>query len=185
MNFSPGVVHTPQHKHTAAVVAFSFWCLVFRLLKCSSVSSSGKIANLCVLVCAQTFVSRKNKILPALISRQLSRWNISQQGAFAAESADGILGCIRIPANAGSFPLLQVVWSRKGLQCSSHGSSRAQPGRPLQLLFSQVYDENSTYASRPGMCTPWWEQLQSPEGFSAEWVKLLMQRFIHLSEHLT
>lgn len=66
MNFSPGVVHTPQYKDTAALVAFSFWGLVFRSLKCSSVFSSGKIANLCVLVCAQTFVPRKNKTLTSI-----------------------------------------------------------------------------------------------------------------------
>lgn len=118
------------------------------------------------------FVSRKNKALPAIVFSYLSRLNISQQYARAVKRANGILSCIRIPANAGQFSLLQVVWSRKGLQRSSYGSSWSQPRRPIQLLFSQVYDENSTYVSRPGTYRPYSEEVKNLKVFCATWFSL-------------
>ena len=45
---------------------------------------------------------------------------------------------------------LQVVWTGKGLQCSSHGPARTQSGRPLQLLLPALHHEDRPHVGRSG-----------------------------------
>lgn len=61
------VLHTPL-RITPLLLWFHFHSGVWHFGCWSSVFSSGKMASLCVLVYAQALVSRKNKILAALIS---------------------------------------------------------------------------------------------------------------------
>ncbi len=43
----------------------------------------------------------------------------------------------------------EVVWHRRGLQCSGDGATGAQSGGPLQLLWKEVHSQDSVATGGP------------------------------------
>ena len=70
----------------------------------------------------------------------------------------------------GLWLFLQVVWTRKGLQLSCHGSAGTKSGRSLQFLFKAVYYEDSSHVSRSGIILLLWCIWSSSLGSTMSWV---------------